>query len=233
MDLFFDLDRTLWDHEAATRATLAELAEEHLPWHVDALTFAKQFQAINDHLWEVIQSEGYGPEYARKRRFSQWLERYGPDLSQKEHRELAAALEKDYLATMPDQGATYPGVIQSVTRWLKEGHRLHVITNGPLKAQQRKLNAIELLDVMQTLTCADEVGIYKPHRPIFAHALRVAGAKAEETWMMGDSLLRDVIGGHRAGMRTAWFTGSGALSGGLENPADITFESWLGLDISR
>lgn len=233
MDLFFDLDHTLWDHNAATTATVANLAEEHIPWYVDVSEFAKQFQAINDHLWDVIQSEGYGPEYARKRRFGQWLGQYGPRLSQREHRELAAKLEAGYVASMPDQGVTFPGVIQSVTQWMKKGHHLHVISNGPMQAQRRKLNAIGLLDVMETLTCADEVGFHKPHRPIFSHALRAAGAQPSEAWMIGDSLLRDVIGGHQAGMRTAWFTGSGAQKGNLDNPADITFDSWLSLDINR
>lgn len=48
---------------------------------------------------------------------------------------------------------------------------------------------------------SSEHGFMKPHPSIFEAALRLVGARAEESLMVGDSLTHDIIGAQRVGMR--------------------------------
>jgi FMN hydrolase / 5-amino-6-(5-phospho-D-ribitylamino)uracil phosphatase len=44
----------------------------------------------------------------------------------------------------------------------------------------------------------------KPHRKVFEHAVGLANATLETTLHVGDDVALDILGAHRAGMKTAW-----------------------------
>jgi putative hydrolase of the HAD superfamily len=60
-------------------------------------------------------------------------------------------------------------------------------------------------------------GYLKPHRSIFEAALRSAGVDAQDAVMVGDSLMHDVDGARRLGMRGILV----ARSGRVDVPADV------------
>jgi putative hydrolase of the HAD superfamily len=51
-------------------------------------------------------------------------------------------------------------------------------------------------------TSSEEARSCKPHRGIYEHALRKAGATAERTVFVGDSPEHDIVGARRLGMQT-------------------------------
>jgi FMN phosphatase YigB (HAD superfamily) len=52
---------------------------------------------------------------------------------------------------------------------------------------------------------SDDVGIRKPDPEIFRLAAERCGATlGRDRWMIGDSLVLDIAGGHAAGLRTIW-----------------------------
>ncbi len=73
---------------------------------------------------------------------------------------------------------------------------------------------------------SDRAGSYKPSPEIFTAALREAGAYPQESWMIGDSLLRDVLGGQGVGMRTAWFHAEDAIAPDAQAIPDFEFGHW-------
>jgi putative hydrolase of the HAD superfamily len=62
-----------------------------------------------------------------------------------------------------------------------------------------------------------ELGIAKPDRRIFEHALRAVGAERDGSVMIGDSLPRDVVGARSAGLRSIWID-RGDVSPTSEDP---------------
>ncbi|MFM1884126.1 MAG: hypothetical protein RL168_310 [Bacteroidota bacterium] len=228
--LFFDLDRTLWHHEANCASVLAEFCSEFPALHgLDPLHVAHRYQVINDGLWDIIQAAGYGVDYVRKRRFPQLLDELVPHLSTKERRELADVLEAAFTERTPNRGATYPDVVEVLKGLKAKGYGLHVLTNGVTSSQARKIAAMGLTEVFDTLTTSDASGSYKPDRGIFTYAMRLAGCGPEDAVMIGDSRLRDVGGGQAAGMRTLWFEASDALPPDGDALADGTFHHFAEL----
>lgn len=60
-----------------------------------------------------------------------------------------------------------------------------------------------ILALLQAATDIEPTVIGKPARPMFDEALRRLGTTPQRTLMVGDRLGTDIIGGQRAGMRTA------------------------------
>jgi putative hydrolase of the HAD superfamily len=59
----------------------------------------------------------------------------------------------------------------------------------------------ELEGLISAAISSSEHGYLKPHPSIFEAALQLAGVRAEESVMVGDSLLHDIEGALRVGMR--------------------------------
>lgn len=228
--LFFDLDRTLWHHEANCAAVLAEFCVEFPALHaLDPMHVAHRYQVINDGLWDIIQAAGYGVEYVRNRRFLHLLEEIIPQAPTKVRRELAQVLEAAFAERTPNRGATYPGVQEVLQELKAAGYGLHILTNGVTSSQERKIAAMGLTAVFDSLTTSDASGSYKPDRGIFTYAMRLAGCGPESAVMIGDSRLRDVGGGHAAGMRTLWFEAPDALPPDDDAAPDGTFQNFADL----
>ena len=210
--VFFDLDRTLWHHEKNAQEVLAELGQSHVPLQAIASEhLASAYQEINDGLWDIIQSAGYSVDYVRNRRFPMLLERFVPFLSTLEKRTIARHLEEAFTEQMPDRGHSYPGVREALTLLHTKGYILHILTNGVLASQARKVAALKLDIPFATHTTSDMARAYKPDQAIFRFALNAAGCSADVAVMVGDSLLRDVAGGKAVGMKTLWFQAPDAL----------------------
>ena len=53
---------------------------------------------------------------------------------------------------------------------------------------------------------SEEVGVAKPHRDIFEHALTIMGRpQRDNVLMVGDNPDSDILGGINAGLDTCWF----------------------------
>ncbi|NOX63368.1 MAG: HAD family hydrolase [Chloroflexi bacterium] len=59
-----------------------------------------------------------------------------------------------------------------------------------------------VLAFLEAATDRKPIIVGKPETPIFEQALAKLGAKAEDAIMVGDRLETDILGGHRAGLRT-------------------------------
>jgi HAD superfamily hydrolase (TIGR01662 family) len=88
---------------------------------------------------------------------------------------------------------------------------------GLISNTERSLAAFETHFALEGLftvaiTSADH-GYMKPHRSIFETALKGAGAEPHEAVMVGDSLLADIEGARRLGMRAILLSRSGRADG--------------------
>ena len=226
--LFFDLDRTLWHHEGNHRIFFEELHAE-LGWNSlgTSAQFAQCYLAINDRLWDHIQDHNLGVEYVRARRFALLFREMGVDTgSPKSLRALAKDCEFRLKRRLPDLGQGYDGAAEALEELRRRGHLMHLITNGVSEPQERKVAALGMSQFFTVRMTSDRAGFYKPSAGIFTAALREAGARPQDSWMVGDSLLRDVLGGQGVGMRTAWFHAADAIAPDAQAIPDLEFQDW-------
>jgi len=199
-DLFFDLDRTLWDFERNSRETFMEL------YHKYQLTrffngfdlFFSTYREYNDELWMLYRSGQITKEELSWKRF---------DLSLKDidvnDEKLARNLSKDYLEISPTKQKLFPHTLLSLT-FLKKRYTLNLITNGFKEVQYKKLKNCGIADFFNHIFISEEIGYLKPHPKFFEHALKVSQAIPEDSIVIGDDLMVDIKGANEAGMDSIW-----------------------------
>ena len=203
--IFFDLDRTLWDFDAAAEVAFERIYEQY---HLKELgipsahEFHEVYHPLNEKLWELYRANQITKDELNRTRFMKPLEHYGiHDI------ELADHLSEDYVYWSPRIVRLIPGTMELLD-YLKPKYHLHLITNGFQEVQHTKLNGSGLAPYFETLTVSEEVGVKKPDPEIFRYALRKAGATPEESLMIGDEMDVDIDGARAAGMDQMLFNPS-------------------------
>lgn len=201
--IFFDLDNTLWDHRKNAYLTIKNLFEKEeitLKYNIDFEEFHAAYHIINERLWEQIRDGEIDKEYLRKHRFYDTFRRFGID-----NLELSMYFEEHFL----DKILNYNHLVESaevVLEYLKaKNYTLHIISNGFQEVTERKCILSGIDHYFQTITSADSVGIRKPNREIFEYSLGLAKAEKEESILIGDDWIADVVGAQNFGIDVIFF----------------------------
>jgi len=204
--LFFDLDRTLWDFDAAAEVAFERIYEKYdlkalgIP---SAHEFHEVYHPLNEQLWVQYRANAITKDELNRTRFLKPLEHYGiHDI------ELADRLSEYYVYWSPRIVRLVPGTMELLD-YLKPKYHLHLITNGFQEVQHTKLNGSGMASYFETLTVSEEVGVKKPNPEIFQYALQKSGAQAAESLMIGDEMAVDIDGARAVGMDTLLFNPKG------------------------
>ena len=204
--IFFDLDRTLWDFDAAAEVAFEKIYEKYNLKNLgipSAHEFHEVYHPLNEQLWVLYRADKITKDELNRTRFLKPLEHYGiHDV------ELADHLSEDYVYWSPRIVRLVPGTMELLD-YLKPKYHLHLITNGFQEVQHTKLSGSGMEPYFETLTVSEEVGVKKPNPEIFRYALQKAGATAEESLMIGDEMAVDIDGARAAGMDQILFNPSG------------------------
>lgn len=111
-------------------------------------------------------------------------------------RALAAAVDDSQVAWLP--GAKRALEAAGATA------QVGLVTNGPRRRQQTKLDALAGQDSFDAAVYAADLERRKPHAEPFERALAALDAAPSATLHVGDSLAYDVAGAHAAGLDAAW-----------------------------
>lgn len=204
--IFFDLDRTLWDFDAAAEVAFERIYEQYrlkdlgIP---NAHEFHEVYHPLNEKLWELYRADLITKDELNHTRFMKPLEHYGIH-----NEELADHLSEDYVYWSPRIVRLVPGTMELLD-YLKPKYHLHLITNGFQEVQHTKLSGSGMEPYFETLTVSEEVGVKKPNTEIFLYALKKAGATADESLMIGDEMAVDIDGARAAGIDQLLFNASG------------------------
>ena len=200
--IFFDLDRTLWDFDAAAEVAFERIYDKYnlkdlgIP---NAHEFHEVYHPLNERLWELYRADKITKDYLNRTRFILPLEHYGiHDTALADH------LSEDYVYWSPRIVRLVPGTMELLD-YLKSKYHLHLITNGFQEVQYTKLSGSGLEPYFETLTVSEEVGVKKPNPEIFHFALRKAHAMADESLMIGDEMAVDIDGARAAGIDQLFF----------------------------
>jgi putative hydrolase of the HAD superfamily len=189
--LFFDLDRTLWDFEANSKRALQHLYEslslgdtiEHF------MHFHHTYIRVNANLWQQYGKGKLSKEALRDNRFKDALAHHGIH----DH-DLAQKMSNGYIDLSPKQTALFPGAIETLTELKRQNYRMHIITNGFHEVQHVKLDTSGLRSFFDVVLSSESVGFTKPHREIFHEAQRLTNCQPQHAIMIGDDFKADIIG---------------------------------------
>lgn len=201
--IFFDLDNTLWDHRRNAYLTIKDLFEKEeitLKYSIDFEEFHSVYHEINEKLWEQIRDGEINKEYLRKHRFYDTFNRFGID-----DLELSMFFEEHFLDKILNYNFLVEGA-EYILEYLKtKNYTLHIISNGFQEVTERKCILSGIDHYFQTITSADSVGVRKPEPAIFDYSLGLSKAKKEESILIGDDWIADVIGAQQFGMDVIFF----------------------------
>lgn len=189
--ILFDADETLFHFDSFTGL-------EHL-FAQFGLRFTKkdykEYQTTNQNLWTEYQSGLITAQQLQHQRFDIWATR----LNTSSHE-----LNSAFLAIMAEICTPLDGASHLLDT-LKGQIKLGIITNGFTELQNKRLERAGFKHHFDILVISEQVGIAKPHRGIFDHALSIMGNPSrEKVLMVGDTLESDILGGINAGIDTCW-----------------------------
>jgi putative hydrolase of the HAD superfamily len=206
--LLCDLDDTLFDHDRATRDSLADLRRSHQVltcWSLDELD--ARHRVLLETLHVDVLAGRLLIDDARRERFSRLLVQAGIE-------DAAAAEEMAcrYRTTYAANWHPVPGALELLRAVRAEGHSIVIVTNNNAAEQQLKLERCDIGDCIDLMVTSEEVGICKPDRRIFEYALTGVRAAASDAVMLGDAWATDVEGALAAGVTPVWFNRTGRRS---------------------
>ncbi|MEO9872851.1 YjjG family noncanonical pyrimidine nucleotidase [Ekhidna sp.] len=218
--IFFDLDHTLWDYDRSAQETLSEIFIQ-LELSKSGLTKKKlfnKFYEVNDKLWGKYNDGLIDREYIKNERFNEIFSSIGIDA---QHSKDASAY---FMKNCSSKSYLMPDALTALN-YLTGKYELHIITNGFLDAQNRKLSSsgiAKYFNIMVTSECADS---RKPSPEIFEYSLSKAGSSKTNSVMIGDNPRTDIHGAQEFGIKTVFYDPSGRK----KSLADYTIQSHMEL----
>lgn len=191
--LFFDLDNTVWDFN---RNSWYALKETFRQYELDEAIFDRFFEAYerhNDYLWEEYRNNRIVKQDLARLRFELTFN----DLGIKNIDGLT--FNDSYLGWMPLQTRLCDGA-REVLEKLSKKYELHIITNGFMEVQHKKLANSGLDVYFKRMFISEEIKSPKPAPEIFHHALKSSNARKKESLMIGDSWEVDILGAMEVGI---------------------------------
>jgi putative hydrolase of the HAD superfamily len=201
-DIFFDLDRTLWDFDSNSRNALTALYARYgleKEGVRDASIFVDVYQRINERLWAQYRQGRIQKAKLRRMRFTLTLQHFGCN-----NKELGATLDEEYVKLSPYQTGLIPGSLEVLTH-LSQNYKLHIITNGFEEVQHIKLQESKLRPYFDVIITSERAQARKPHPVVFKMAMKHANVHPEACIMIGDDLGADVLGAQRSNIDQVYF----------------------------
>ena len=197
--VFFDIDDTLVDAAAATRAGALGVFERYR----DRLTgtderLMQRWNALLDHHFERYlrgETSFIGQRRARIRGL------FGLTPSQMSDSEVDA-VDTVYREFKERTRRLFPDAIETLDAL--GCCRLGVISNGSSARQRQKLASVGILDRFAVVVISEDIGVAKPHPGIFEAACEAVGASPSACVHVGDRLDVDALGARDAGLTGVW-----------------------------
>jgi YjjG family noncanonical pyrimidine nucleotidase len=209
LDVFFDLDHTLWDFEKNSALTIKKiLRKNQIPVNPDE--FLKHYVPINFKYWELFREDKISKEELRFGRLSEAFSM----LDMVIEKDKIVVLSDEYIQFLPENNHLFDGAFELLD-YLKPKYNLHIITNGFHEVQNHKITNSKLTPYFNTITNSESAGVKKPNPIIFEFALNQANAKKDSSIMIGDCINADVLGALNCGIDAILFS---ELPQIIENP---------------
>ena len=172
--VLFDLDDTLFDHWACTRAALADLRERFpVLGRMPAASVETEHRRLLEDLHLRVLAGGMTVDQARVERFRRLLAFAGEAAGEEAAADAAAAYRAAYLAHWrPVDGALE--LLEALHGQVSTG----IVTNNVAAEQRQKIAACGFGPLLDAVIISEEAGVTKPDPRIFRMALDQLGCQA-------------------------------------------------------
>jgi putative hydrolase of the HAD superfamily len=200
--LFFDLDHTLWDFEANSKITLAELFHDYAleGKGVSLDCFITVFRRVNADLWKKYNTRQIDKFTLRKARFNMVFSYFNY-----ENEKLASVLDVEYIERCPVKDTLIPSTVDVLEYCKEKGYKVHILTNGFLETQTRKLQSCAIHPYVDEMITSECSGYQKPDVDYFTYSMNKVRCSQQECIMVGDNLNTDILGARNAGIDQVYF----------------------------
>lgn len=110
-----------------------------------------------------------------------------------------AAVAAAYRSRVNDALEPVPGV-EAMLATLRDRYRVGLLTNGPVRAQRSKLDALGWDDAFDVALVTGELAAGKPDPSAFEALVDALGTRPAETVFVGDDVVADIEGATDAGL---------------------------------
>lgn len=201
--IFFDLDDTLWDTIQNSKESLEEVYHKYQinRFYSTFDQFYNVYLPLNTSLWEKYSKGEITKEELVSTRFKLPFQQFDVELD-------SSQMNKDFLNLTASKSRVVDNAFE-ILDYLKGKYELHIISNGFQEVQQRKIDNAKLTNYFDKVILSDNIGINKPDRRIFDHALELTSTKREEAIMIGDNFDTDITGARNSNIDQVWFNPDG------------------------
>lgn len=189
--ILFDLDHTLWDFEGNSHLAKIELYDRFRLSELFSSfdEFVEIYTAYNTKLWNDYANGQTDKENVSVGRF------YYPILDKGcDDYEKARQMADFYLQNTAQRTALMPNALQTLSH-LSKKYSLHIITNGFVEVQYKKIETSGLGKYISKIFISDEIGAMKPSKEFFNHVISQLNTTNEDCLIVGDSPESDIAGG--------------------------------------
>lgn len=189
--VLFDIDDTLCEYRRTGRELLAVAFDNH---DLEPFFTIEEYYARYSEFSEVTDSI----EALRAECFAAIADERGRDP------ELGRALAETYTTERDHRNVRFVSGAREAVTALTEEYRLGIVTNGAPTMQAKKLAALDLDEVFETVVHAGYDAPAKPDPEPFHRALSALDGKPASAVHIGNSLVSDIAGAKAAGITAVW-----------------------------
>ena len=194
--LFFDLDHTLLDFDAAEDIALTQLLEEEVE---DIQAYKDYYVPMNKALWKDLEQKKITKAELINTRFAKLFAHFGIEKD-------GAYLAEHYQFFLSKQGQTFPGVEDLLKTLIHQGYELYAATNGITFIQTGRLEQSGISPFFKEIFISEQLHTQKPDAAFYEKiGARIPNFDKNHALMIGDSLSADIQGGNNAGIDTIWY----------------------------
>lgn len=199
--IFFDLDDTILDTAQNSKNAVKEIFTDYKfdQYFATFDDFWNKYQAINTNLWHLYEHNQIDKDYLMSQRFAQTLADYTQIGNEK-----SLEINGDFMNRVSNRKDIVGGAIE-ILEYLKPKYQLHIISNGFIEVQDKKIKNAGVLDYFKQVILSEHVGKNKPHPDIFNYALKITNAEKDSSIMIGDNINTDIAGAKNSGIDQIWF----------------------------
>lgn len=199
--VWLDLDDTLIDFHTNSRHSLQRLRDREEPLQrlfPTTDSWIETYELHNQNLWRLYGAGEISRSYLRMERFRRPLTDAG--MEEDEGTKLSARYDTEYLDLLAMERGLVDGSIDLLRYLRGRGVRIGCLSNGFSDVQFRKLRNCGLEEWFDIVVLSDDIGINKPDRRLFNHAMERSGSPEPSAHLMiGDNAVSDIGGAIGAG----------------------------------
>ncbi|MDE5744249.1 MAG: HAD-IA family hydrolase, partial [Paramuribaculum sp.] len=119
---------------------------------------------------------------------------------------LSETLDPVYLSLLGEEKQLVPGAMDLLVRIRNTGVPIGILSNGFVEVQHKKIASAGLRDLIDIVVLSDDIGVNKPDKKLFQHAMKISKEmNPERHIMIGDNPDTDIAGAISAGWQAIHF----------------------------